>query len=98
VPESYQGYLLMDFKGWIDETAQDPFLKEATRRALTYVTNQWVALNRYLEDGLLPGCSTASWTAAGNGGGGNRPPQDFGMAGTEPTEIPPSTSRVWPLT
>ena len=46
--------ILMEFKEWIDETARDPFLKEATRRALTYVKNQWVALNRYLEDGRLP--------------------------------------------
>jgi len=49
----YAAPILEEFRVWIDEKSKDPFLKEATRRALTYVTNQWGALTRYLEDGRL---------------------------------------------
>jgi transposase len=46
--------ILAEFKTWVENTAKDPFLKEAMRSALTYVTNQWEALTVYLQDGRIP--------------------------------------------
>jgi transposase len=46
--------ILAKFKTWVENTAKDPFLKEAMRSALTYVTNQWKALTVYLQDGRIP--------------------------------------------
>lgn len=46
--------ILAEFKTWVENTAKDPFLKEAMRSALTYVTNQWKALTVYLQDGRIP--------------------------------------------
>jgi transposase len=46
--------ILTELKAWVDKTAKDPFLKATMRSALTYVTNQWEALNVYLKDGRIP--------------------------------------------
>lgn len=45
---------LEQIKSWVDEMALDPFKKESMRRAVVYFSNQWVNLNRYLEDGDIP--------------------------------------------
>jgi transposase len=46
--------ILAGLKTWVDDTAKDAFLKEGMRSALTYVTNQWEALNVFLKDGRIP--------------------------------------------
>ena len=43
--------LLKDLKTWLDD--QEFLPKELTGKAATYTLNQWDALNRYLEDGVL---------------------------------------------
>lgn len=45
--------VLKSFKGWLDVQALATLPKSPFGEALTYVFNQWEALNRYLDDGDL---------------------------------------------
>jgi transposase len=45
--------VLERFKSWLDEQAQQVLPKSPLGEALTYARAQWVALTRYVEDGIL---------------------------------------------
>ena len=45
--------LLTDLKTWLDAEAANVLPKSVIGKAFTYTLNQWVALNRYIEDGEL---------------------------------------------
>lgn len=75
--------LLEEIRKWVDERALDPFIKESMRKAVVYLTNQWVNLTRYLEDGDIPisnilteqamrgvGVGRKNWLFAGSHRGG----------------------------
>ena len=51
--EEKAGPILKAFKEWLDAQALVTLPKSPLGQALTYVFNQWEALNRYLEDGDL---------------------------------------------
>jgi transposase len=77
--------LLSQLKKWIDDIKPTVLPKSRLGEALTYATNQWVALNRYLEHGDLCIDNNASeralrtvavgrknWMFAGSDEGGRR--------------------------
>jgi len=45
--------ILADIRAWLDSTGARALPKSQTGKGVTYLNNQWVALNRYLEDGAL---------------------------------------------
>jgi uncharacterized membrane protein len=83
--EEKAGQILKTFKEWLDAQALATLPKSPMGEALTYVFNQWSALNRYVEDGDLSIDNNAAeralrcvavgrknWLFAGSVAGGKR--------------------------
>ena len=87
--------ILADFKPWLDQTYANAPPKSAIGRALAYAIKRWIALTRYLENGMLNidnnpvenairgiALGKRNWLFAGSEAGGRRAAQFYTLIET----------------